>query len=87
MRMDECLRADINRKIIRFFLENPSSVDTARGIATWINERPVKTKKALENLAKAKILTPHGSGSTSAYGCTTDFYIISGIKARLEKFE
>lgn len=87
MKLDKYLHLKINRKIVKFFLENPSSVDTSRGIATWINENVNKTEKALKELAKAKILTPHGNDATSAYGYTTDIRIISKIKINLEKFK
>ena len=87
MRLDRYLQSKINRKIIRFFLENPSSVDTSRGIATWINENIHKTEKALKELVKARILISHGDDATSAYGYTTDIHIISKIKTGLEKFK
>ena len=85
MELDKYLEPRINRKIIKFFLENPSSVDTSRGIATWINEDVDKTENGLKELVKAKILVFHGNSATSAYGCTTDTRIISRIKISLTK--
>ena len=87
MSLNKYLKPKINKKIINFFLENPSCIDTSRGIATWINENTAKTEKALKDLAKANILIPHGTGSTSAYGYTTNSRIVSSVNASLKKFE
>lgn len=87
MILNKYLKSKINKKIINFFLENPSCIDTSRGIATWINENTVKTEKALRDLVKAKMLIPHGTGPTSAYGYTTNSRITSSVKASLKKFE
>jgi hypothetical protein len=83
MKLQKYLDIEINRKIIRFFLENPSSIDTSRGIATWINENADKTEAALHNLARAKILVSHATALTLAYACTTDKKTISKIKLHL----
>jgi len=87
MELNKYLDSKVNRKIIKFYLENPSSIDTSRGIATWINEDINKTEKALEELAKAKILIRHGNDATSAYGYTTDTHIISKTKIGLERIK
>ncbi|MBL7072144.1 MAG: hypothetical protein ISS26_08285 [Candidatus Omnitrophica bacterium] len=87
MNLEKYLRPAINRKIIRFFLENPSSIDNSRGIATWINENVSDTDKALKKLAIAKILVSHGSDATSAYGYTADPRIASNVRACLENFK
>ena len=80
MKLDKYIEPKINRKIIKFFLENPSSVDTARGIATWINEDADDTESALKELSRAKILIPHGNGVTAAYSYTTNASIVAKIK-------
>jgi hypothetical protein len=85
MKLEKYLKSKLNREIIRFFLENPSSIDTPRGIATWINENVGKTEAALKELAEAKILVPHGSKATSAYGYTTDSRMMAKIKTCLRK--
>lgn len=87
MELGRYLKSRINQKIIKFFLENPSSVDTSRGIATWINEDVNKTEKALKELVEAKILIPHGNDLTCAYGYTTDMHMIAKIKLRLKNFK
>jgi hypothetical protein len=73
----------IHLKIIRFFHENQSSIDTPRGVATWIGEDRTKVKSALEDLVKHKILTAHRSPSTTGYGYTRDAALISKIEKTL----
>jgi len=85
MNIEGYLRSKINRKIIRFFLENPSSLDNSRGIGTWINENKNKTEKALKDLLEAKILIAHGKDATAAYGFTTNTRINAKIKTCLKK--
>jgi hypothetical protein len=66
-------------KIIRFFHENQASIDTPRGVATWIGEDRAKVKNALEDLVKSKILMAHRSTSTTGYSYTRDAALISKI--------
>ena len=53
MRIEEAVKSDIHRKIIAFFHENQASIDTPRGISTWIREERTKVKQALEDYAVA----------------------------------
>ena len=62
----------LNLKIISFFHENPSTVDTSRGIAAWLNHDSKKIKKALDYLVNQGILIAHGTASTIAYAYTQD---------------
>jgi hypothetical protein len=71
----------LHMKIIRFFHENQASIDTPRGVATWIGEDRAKVKLALEDLVKHKILVAHRSPSTTGYSYTRDAALI----ARIEK--
>ena len=85
MKLEKFLESRINRKIIKFFLENPSCIDTSRGIATWIDENTENTERALKQLAEANILVLHGTEATSAYGYTTDKKVTSQIRLSLKK--
>ncbi|MBN1872282.1 MAG: hypothetical protein JW800_06895 [Candidatus Omnitrophica bacterium] len=85
MQLEKFLQSRINRKIIKFFLENPSSIDTSRGIAIWINENIESTERALKQLVQANILVPHGTDATSAYGYTTDKKLTSRIRLSFKK--
>ena len=70
----------LHLKILKFFHENQSSIDTPRGVATWIGEDRAKVKSALEDLVKNKILTADRAASTTGYGYTRDTALISKIE-------
>ena len=79
MGIDKIFQSDIHVKIITFFHENQASVDTPRGVATWIGEDRIKVKAALEDLVKAKILVAHRTTSTTGYNYTSEDKLISKI--------
>ena len=70
----------LHLKIIKFFHENQASIDTPRGVATWIGEDRAKVKAALEDLVKNKILIADRATSTTGYGYTRDTALISKIE-------
>ena len=72
-------QSEIHAKIITFFHENQASIDTPRGVATWIGEDRAKVKEALEDLVKAKILVAHRTTSTTGYSYTSEDKLISKI--------
>ena len=63
------LKSGIYQSILGFFLENEGSVDTPRGIATWIGEGLIKVRVALEELAEMNCLKAHRTSSTIGYSC------------------
>jgi hypothetical protein len=79
MDINKAFASSIHRKIIAFFHENQASIDTPRGIATWIGEERQKVKKPLEDLVALKILVAHRSTSTTGYSYTRDAKLISKI--------
>jgi DNA-binding transcriptional regulator YhcF (GntR family) len=81
--ISKILRAPVKRKIIGFFCENPQSVDSVRGISTWINVKPEVVKKMLEELVMEGILIAHRGSSTTGYAYTQDKKIIEQIEACL----
>lgn len=84
MGINKVMSSTIGRKIIAFFHENPSSVDTVEGIAKWIGEDAVKVSKSLEELAKLNILVAH-EGITTGYGYTQDDCMLHRIGVLLRK--
>lgn len=74
----------LNLKIISFFHENPSSVDTSRGIAAWLNHDHRQIQEALDYLAGQRILIAHRSGSTVAYAYTQDKKALKEIEKILQ---
>lgn len=87
MKIDDALRSEIHRKIIMFFHENQSSIDTPRGVSTWIREDRSKVKSALEDLVGLNILVAHRATSTTGYSYTRDNKLISKIDRLLGKFK
>ena len=79
MDIDRIFQSEIHAKIITFFHENQASIDTPRGVATWIGEDRSKVKTALEDLVKAKILVAHRTSSTTGYSYTSESKLISKI--------
>ena len=84
MDINKILKTEIHRKIVKFFHENQSSLDTPRGVATWIGEDRAKVKNALEDLVRAKILIANRSTSTTGYSYTRDVKLISRIDKLLK---
>ncbi len=85
MNLNEIIASDTHRKIILFFNENQSSIDTAKGVSTWIREERPKVKKALEDLVALNILNAYRATSTTGYSYTTDKKLISKIDKLLKK--
>jgi hypothetical protein len=85
MDLAKALGSAIHLKIIVFFHENQASIDTPRGVATWIGEERSRVKKALEDLVSLKILVAHRATSTTGYSYTRDSKIIAMIAKQLKK--
>jgi len=85
MNLNEVFESKVHRKAIAFFHENQASLDTPRGVATWIREERGKVKKALEDLVALGILTAHRATSTTGYSYTRDPKLISKITRLLKK--
>lgn len=81
----ETLLSELHLKIIKFFHENQASIDTPRGVSTWVRGERPKVKQALEDLVDLKILSAHRSTSTTGYSYTTNKNIISKIEKLLKK--
>ena len=84
MNLKKFFKSDIHKKIIIFFNQNPSSIDTPRGVATWINYDRGKVREALKELVKEKILNSHKSATATGYSYTTDKKIIDNIEKLLK---
>jgi len=73
------------RDIVKFFHANPASIDSPRGISTWIKAERSDVKKALGELAKAGVLIEHKGTSTAGYSYTRDTGILREIGKLLKK--
>jgi len=85
MKLKNLLKLKIHKRIIRFFYENPASVDTPRGIATWINYDLKKVRAVLKKLANSGILIAHRSSSTTGYSFTRNKKTINQIRKLLKE--
>jgi hypothetical protein len=85
MRLADVFKSPIHRKIVAFFHENQSALDTPRGISTWINEERSSVLEALEDLVKLKVLTADRASSTTGYSYTRDSKLIAKINKLLNK--
>jgi len=84
MDINKAMKSRVHKKIIAFFHENQASIDTPRGVATWIEEDRVKVKNALEELVGLNIITADRATSTTGYSYTRNAAIISKIKKLLK---
>jgi len=83
--MDKTLNSPLHVKIVRFFHENQSSIDTPRGVSTWVREDRNRVRQVLEDLVSARILVAHRSSSTTGYGYTRNAKIVNKIEQFLKK--
>lgn len=87
MDLSKILRSSIQVEIISFFHRHPSTIDSVRGIATWVNHDIKDVEKALEELVSLNILIAHRTNYATAYAYTTDKIIISKIKKLFKENE
>jgi len=82
---DKLTLSELHLKIVRFFHENQTSIDTPRGVSTWVREERAIVSKALEELVRLKLLAAHRSTSTTGYSYTRNLKIIAKIEKLLNK--
>lgn len=85
MKLEDLCRSQVHLKIMMFFHENQASIDTPRGVSTWIREERATVKKALEDLVTMDILIAHRATSTTGYSYTRDQKLISKIGKLLKR--
>lgn len=85
MELERLIKRQNYHRIIKFFHENPGSIDTARGVATWTNQDAKKVKAALKKLADLGLLIVHKVSSTTGYSYTRDKKTISKISKLLKR--
>ena len=81
----KAFESELHLKIMAFFHENQGSIDTPRGVSTWVREERAKVKQALEDLVALKVLTAHRETSITGYSYTCDSKLISKIDKLLRK--
>jgi len=87
MDLQKLFDSRLHVKVLRFFHENQASIDTPRGIATWVAEERSRVKRVLEDLVDLNILVAHRSTSTTGYSYTRDPELITKIGKLLKQNE
>jgi len=64
------LASESHIKVVQFFMDNPNSVDTPRGVSAWTNLSLNDSRDILEELAKKGILRAYRTSSTVGYSLT-----------------
>lgn len=77
-------KSGLHRDIATFFIENPASLDTPRGISAWVKQERSKVKKVLDELAEFGVLIAHKATSMTGYSFTRNKNIIRQIKKILK---
>lgn len=87
--LNEILNSHLKIKIMKFFAENPASVESVRGISTWINKDKNEVKKALSELAAEGVIKKYVGATTTGYSFIANRKlckkIINFIKEHSEK--
>lgn len=84
VKLKKIINSPLDIKILSFYQENPSTVDTSRAIAGWLNHERKEVKKALDHLVAQRFLVPHRIGASIAYAYTQDKKILRQIKSALK---
>ncbi len=81
MKSDRKHNKNIKLKIMKFFYENPSTIDSARGVAAWIGEDMDNVKKCLDILEKERVLISHKTNFVTGYSLTSNKNALKKIKS------
>ena len=72
-------------KIIRFFLDNPQSIDTPRGVSAWTNLSLSESRRILEELAREGLLKAYRTSSTVGYSLCENKSVLKPVEKLLKK--
>lgn len=83
--LKKILKDKLGSDILRFFYENQSSVDTARGVSAWVHRSREEVLPFLEDLTSIGVLEKDSTGGTNAYCCTHSKEIMDAVTRLLER--
>ena len=72
--------SNLHKKVVRFFHENPATIDTLRGVSTEVYADEKLVKKVLSELTQVGVLSSLQGASTIAYSYTYVLQIIEMIE-------
>ncbi len=70
--LNKILDSPLKLKIMNFFVENPASVESARGISVWINKDIQEVKHALSELETEDVIKTYQSATIVGYSFISD---------------
>lgn len=73
----------LQRKILRFFHDQPHAVESARGISTWIGAEPEHVEEAVQDLLERKWLDSDQTPVACGYSLTRDGKLLTQIRRAL----
>ena len=73
----------LQRKILRFFHEQPHAVESARGISTWIGAEPKHVEEAVGDLLARKWLDLDETTAARGYSLTRDDKLLLQVQRAL----
>ena len=73
------------KRILRFFYEQPHAVETVRGLATWLSVESQVAQEALNGLVIRKWLLTHQTVAVIGYALTDDDQLLIQIEEAMEK--
>ena len=71
--------------VLRFFLDNPHSIDTPRGVSAWTNVPLAEARRVLEELAKRGFLAAYRTSSTVGYSLTENKKTLKSLQESLKR--
>lgn len=78
-----CALTHLQRKILRFFHEQPHAVESARGISTWIGAEPEHVEEAVGDLLERGWLDSDQTSAARGYSLTRDDKLLTQIRRAL----
>jgi len=85
MEVNKILKNKLQRDVVIFFHDNPASVDTPSGVATWVKGEKARVEAVLRKLVESGILVEHKVSSTTGYSYTRDKKIIKELDKQLKE--
>jgi len=80
MDLEKFLNTKLHRKVLAFFYEYPSCVETPQGIAHWTGSAVEKIEKIIKVLFRHKIIIKHKGFSTECFAFTHDQKLIKEVE-------
>lgn len=71
-KLNNILKKELAMKIVMFFYQNQSSMDSVGGVSTWVQKSREEVRDTLESLVAIGVLEKDSTGGTEGYCYTHD---------------